>query len=64
VDDLIAGMPAKQRGQARLPDQELIIVEFLIHDGKAFKRDQASEYSNLSGWEGGLAPAAWQKKAG
>jgi hypothetical protein len=61
VDDLIAGMPAKQRGHARLPHPELITVEFLILDGKAFKGNKASEYWSLSGREGGHAPAVGLK---
>ena len=55
---------ARERGQAHLPDLELIRGESLNPDGKAFKGDHTSEYRNLSGWEGGLAPALWPKKSG
>jgi hypothetical protein len=48
-------------GAARLPNLELIRVAFLNPDGKAFKGDHTSEYRNLSGWEGGLAPLFDQK---
>src|SRR6267143_3651564 len=46
----------RQRGQARLPDPELIGVNsnFLL---KGLQATNMSWLNSLSGWEGGLAPA-------
>jgi len=46
----------KERGQARLPDLELIKVEFKSLIDRRPRQDQPSESVSLSGWEGGLPP--------
>jgi hypothetical protein len=47
----------KERGQARLPDLELIEVEFMIASGTAFNAKTIAQVQEARGWEGGLAPA-------
>ena len=37
-------------------------VELLIHDWKASKTESSEPVKNLSGWEGGLAPATAPSK--
>ena len=46
-----------QRGQAHLPDPEVIKVESLIFADRLSSRKVTSLCERLSGWEGGLAPA-------
>ncbi len=46
-----------QRGQARLPDHELIADDFRLLGRKSFKTRLPTKTRDLSGWEGGLAPA-------
>jgi hypothetical protein len=53
---------AKQRGQARLPDPELISVEFqFLIEGLSGRIDRVIQKSH--GWEGGLAPAGESYKS-
>ncbi len=49
----------KERGQARLPDHELLTIESWSRSGEAFKVGSPSKFECLSGQEGGLAPAGW-----
>jgi hypothetical protein len=46
-----------QRGQARLPNLELIRVELLIGARKAFNMKAIVQVQEARGREGGLAPA-------
>jgi hypothetical protein len=47
----------KERGQARLPNPELIRVEVVIAAGKAFNVKAIVQVQESRGREGGLAPA-------
>ena len=51
---------AKERGQARLPDPELIRVELVIVAGKAFNVNTIAQVRKSRGQEGGLAPTLGQ----
>jgi len=50
---------SNQRGQAHLPNHELITVECQSLLERLSTRDRPSQSKSLSGREGGLAPAGW-----
>jgi hypothetical protein len=47
----------QERGQARLPDHELIGVETRDLRRRAFQHKVITQVKESRGWEGGLAPA-------
>jgi hypothetical protein len=47
----------EERGQAHLPNLELIIVDCVISAGKAFNLTATEQLQESRGQEGGLAPA-------
>ena len=54
---LSTSLLANQRGQAHLPNHELITVERQSLLERLSTRDRPSQSKSLSGREGGLAPA-------
>ena len=55
--------PGKERGQAHLPDPELIRVAVVIVRRKAFNAKIIDEVQESQGREGGLAPAPTKSRS-
>ena len=53
----------EERGQAALPNLELIGLEYVIGAGTAFKVEAAAQVQGSQGREGGLAPALFMRRA-
>ena len=54
----------RRRGQARLPDPELIRIDALIPAERHSSGEQLSKLGHLSGWEGGPSTPAGLPRRG